>query len=46
MFFSNLIEILNQNWIKEIRNFHVTKQIEDLKKYFNDKIIKKMLHHL
>ncbi|KAF0704934.1 Reverse transcriptase domain-containing protein [Aphis craccivora] len=32
--FSNLTEILNQNWIDEIPNFHVTKQIRDPEKYF------------
>ncbi|KAL4121619.1 hypothetical protein QTP88_014094 [Uroleucon formosanum] len=40
--FSNLIEILNQNCIEEIPNFHVTKQIQDTEKYFNDIMLKKM----
>ncbi|KAF0722333.1 MULE domain-containing protein, partial [Aphis craccivora] len=40
--FSNLTEILNQNWIDEIPNFHVTKQIRDPEKYFNDIMLKKM----
>ena len=42
MFFSNLTEILNQNWIEEIPNFHVTKQIQNPEKYFNDIMLKKI----
>ncbi|KAF0703362.1 Uncharacterized protein FWK35_00030657, partial [Aphis craccivora] len=41
--FSNLTEILNQNWIDEIPNFHVTKQIRDPEKYLNDIIMLKKI---
>ncbi|KAF0720921.1 Uncharacterized protein FWK35_00035814, partial [Aphis craccivora] len=40
--FPNLTEILNQNWINEIPNFHVTKQIRDPEKYFNGIMLKKI----
>uniref|UniRef100_A0A2S2N8T4 Envelope fusion protein n=1 Tax=Schizaphis graminum TaxID=13262 RepID=A0A2S2N8T4_SCHGA len=41
MYFTNMSEILNTDWIKEIPNFHVTKQIPNIEKYLNDIILKK-----
>jgi len=42
MYFINMSEILNTDWIKEIPNFHVTKQIPNIDKYLNDIILKKI----
>jgi len=42
MYFTNITEILNTNWKSDIPNFHITKQIKDPKKYFNDIILKKI----
>jgi len=39
---TNMSEILNKDWIKEIPNFHVTKQIQNIDKYLNEIILKKM----
>jgi len=42
MYFTNITEILNTNWKSEIPNFHITKQIKNPEKYFNDIILKKI----
>lgn len=41
-YFTNLTEILNEKWTEEIPNFHVSKQIKNPEKYFNELILKKI----
>lgn len=41
-YFTNLSEILNENWTKEIPNFHITRQIEHPEEYFKKIVLEKM----
>lgn len=42
IYFKNLSEILNENWTKEIPNFHLTRQIKDPEEYLNKIVLEKM----
>uniref|UniRef100_A0A2S2PW31 Uncharacterized protein n=1 Tax=Sipha flava TaxID=143950 RepID=A0A2S2PW31_9HEMI len=42
MFFTNLTEILNHDWKKNIPNFHINKQIKDPEEYFKEIVLEKM----
>lgn len=44
--FSNLTEILNHDWKKDIPNFHINKQIKDPKEYFKETILENMPNKL
>lgn len=42
VYFTNLTNILNNNWKTDVPNFHINKQNKDPEKYFNDIILSKM----
>ncbi|CAI6375345.1 unnamed protein product [Macrosiphum euphorbiae] len=42
IYFSNLSEILNEDWTKEIPNYHITRQLKDPEEYFKKVILEKM----
>jgi len=39
MYFTNLTEILNTDWTKDIPNFHIKKQIKNYDEYFKNIIL-------
>lgn len=46
MFFTNLTEILNHDWKKNVPNFHINKQIKDPEEYFKEIVLEKMPQRL
>lgn len=46
LFFTNLTEILNHDWKKDIPNFHINKQIKDPKEYFKEIILENIPNKL
>lgn len=46
IYFTNLTEILNTDWTKDIPNFHINKQIKNYDQYFKDIILDGMPNRL
>lgn len=42
VYFTIMSEILNANWIEDVPNFHITKQIKNIDKYLSDIVLKKI----